>query len=99
MDGEMALQTTLVGTLSVAESLVGNLSPTSSITGTITLPAMIGGEPYEGEYTVDPDWGAQSLATRNKVMSDDVTVNAIYYSEVSNHSGGKTVYIGGEFNG
>lgn len=50
---------------------------------------------YEGEYTVAPDWEAQTLATRNKVMHSDVTVEAIYLNSAQNPSGGNTVYIGG----
>lgn len=50
---------------------------------------------YEGEYTVAPDWEAQTLATRNKVMHSDVTVGAIYLNSAQNPSGGNTVYIGG----
>ena len=50
---------------------------------------------YDGEYTVTPDWEAQTLATQNKVMHSDVTVEAIYLNSAQNPSGGNTVYIGG----
>lgn len=53
---------------------------------------------YEGEYTVTPDWDAQTLATQNKVMHSDVTVEAIYLNSAQNPSGGNTVYIGGLIN-
>ena len=36
-----------------------------------------GGEPYTGEYTVTPSAETQTLATTNKKLSDDVTVNPI----------------------
>lgn len=99
MDGEMVLQTTLVGTLSVAESLVGNLSPTSSLKGTITLPSIIGGEPYQGEYIVTPlAFDPVVLPTRNKTLSDDVTVTKVPYYETSNIYDGKTVYIAEDIN-
>lgn len=52
-------------------------------------------EEYDGAYIVDPDFVGKTLGTRNKLMRDDVTVNPIEVSEVSNLSGGKTVYIGG----
>ena len=50
---------------------------------------------YDGDYTVTPDWEAQTLATRNTVMHSDVTVEAIYLNSAQNPSGGNTVYIGG----
>lgn len=50
---------------------------------------------YHGAYIVDPDFEGITLGTRNKLMRDDVTVNPIEVSEVSNLSGGITVYIGG----
>lgn len=52
-------------------------------------------EEYHGAYIVDPDFVGKTLGTRNKLMRDDVTVNPIEVSEVSNLAGGKTVYIGG----
>lgn len=51
---------------------------------------------YLGPYTVDPRKVDQTLETKNKSMTDDVTVNAIYYSEVTNLGGGYTAYIGME---
>lgn len=47
---------------------------------------------YRGEYIVTPKVVSQSLETKNKVMSDDVTVLEIPYFETSNESG-TTVYI------
>lgn len=52
------------------------------------------GETYDGDYTVTPRVFEQNLATKAKVMADNVTVLAIPYSEVSNSEGGKTVTIG-----
>ena len=51
---------------------------------------------YEGDYTVVPRKEEQTLETKNKSMADDLTVEAIHYSEVENPSGGKTVNIGFE---
>lgn len=50
---------------------------------------------FEGPYEVTPDWTAQTLETKNKQMSDDVTVKSIQLESVSNLAGGRTVYIGG----
>lgn len=51
--------------------------------------------PYEGEYTVTPKIVSQTMETANKRMTEDVTVKAIPYYEVSNEHNGKTVIIGG----
>lgn len=48
---------------------------------------------FDGEYTVTPKIYAQTLETKNKSMIDDLVVNQIPYSEVSNPSGGNTVNI------
>ena len=50
---------------------------------------------YQGEYEVTPKVTAQSLATRNLMMLDDVSVLAIPYYENPNQSG-TTVYIANE---
>ena len=49
---------------------------------------------YEGTYEVTPRKVEQVLATKNKSMSDDVTVFSIPYAEVSNLGGGLTATIG-----
>ena len=55
----------------------------------------VGAAPYDGEYTVTPDFEEQTLETANMLMKDDVTVKPILVSSVSNHAGGRTIYIGG----
>ena len=49
---------------------------------------------YTGDYEVTPMADAQTLATKEKLMADDVHIKAIPFFEVSNNSGGTTVYIG-----
>ena len=49
---------------------------------------------YEGTYEVTPRKVEQVLATKNKSMSDNVTVFSIPYAEVSNLGGGLTATIG-----
>lgn len=58
--------------------------------GSGTLP------PYEGSYIVTPRKVEQVLETNDKRMTDDVTVEAISYIEVSNLGGGTTATIGFE---
>lgn len=49
--------------------------------------------PYEGEYTITPKIAEQVLATKNKTTTDNITVLAVPYSEVTNPQGGSTVNI------
>lgn len=52
---------------------------------------------YEGEYVVTPDlYDKQVLSTKNKSLSDDVTVLKVPYEEVTNLGGGYTAVIGYE---
>lgn len=62
---------------------------------TVIKVVTITGDMYEGPYEVTPTLETQMLATRNKTMSDDVTVFEIPYAEVGNTAGGTTVTIGG----
>lgn len=56
----------------------------------------IGGEPYDGDYSVTPKVDSQTMATKGKIMTDDVQIKSIPFFNVSNTSGGSTVYIGSE---
>lgn len=56
----------------------------------------IGGDPYEGDYVVTPKVVEQTMPTKDKIMGDDVTIKSIPFFNVSNTSGGDTVYIGNE---
>lgn len=51
---------------------------------------------YEGAYSVTPKVVEQRMETKNKVMTDDVTIKSIPFFNVSNESGGNTVFIGNE---
>ena len=53
------------------------------------------GETYEGPYTIRPAIDAQIMETNNKLMTDDVTIQAIPYHSVDNAEMGQTVIIGG----
>ena len=50
---------------------------------------------YEGDYEVTPKLEEQTLSTANKFMQNDVKINKIPITTVSNSSGGNTVIIGG----
>lgn len=61
----------------------------------VVVPAEVVPE-YEGSYEVTPKVDAQILPTAEKKMTDNVTVKAIPYFDVSNPAGGKTIFIGSE---
>ena len=52
-----------------------------------TVPA------YTGDYEVTPKDEEQILATKEKRMTDNVTVKEIPYAEMDNDAGGKTIII------
>lgn len=70
-----------------------------SVAFDVTIRGGSGGEPYDGPYTVTPDFETQELATKDRLLKDNVTVDPIAVARVENPSGGKTIYIGGIFNG
>ena len=60
----------------------------------LSRPEVIELPEYEGEYTITPSIEEQTMETKNKTMSEDVTILAIPYAEVTNNTGGMTVTIG-----
>lgn len=48
---------------------------------------------YDGKYEIIPNSATQTLPTRNKLLTTDITIEKIPYFETSNTSG-TTVYIG-----
>lgn len=60
------------------------------------LTKYIGGDVYEGDYVVKPKVEKQTIPTKNKVLTENVEILSIPYFEVSNTSGGNTVFIGSE---
>lgn len=62
----------------------------------VTVPVHEDVTEYEGAYDVTPKVEEQVLPTAKKFLSKDVTIKEIPYFEVSNTSGGDTVYIGNE---
>ena len=49
---------------------------------------------YEGEYVITPKFTEQVLETKQRSMSDDVTVEKITTLEVDNEAGGVTYIFG-----
>ncbi len=78
---------------------VSNNAETLSVESSVGITVIeIEGEPYTGSYRVDPTFERQILLTRNKILTDNVNVAPIEVQRVSNLSGGKTIYIGGNIN-
>lgn len=50
---------------------------------------------YSGSYEITPSVKKQTLSTKNKLLSKDITVFEIPYYEVSNVANGVTIIIGG----
>ena len=89
----------LRGDLSPSESLTGKLSNIKNLVGVLEVGKTISVKEYEtylGDYKVNPKLIKQTLETRSKVMYDNVTINEIPVYEVSNTSGGTTIYIAKE---
>lgn len=72
---------------------------TLSVAFDVTIRGGGGGEPYDGPYAVTPNFETQELATKDKILKDNVTVDPIAVARVENPAGGKTIFIGGIFNG
>lgn len=82
----------LYGQIRAEEILSGQMSLEGVLKGQLILP--VGYEDYAGAYNVIPKIETQSLPTADKHLTDNVTVEAIPYYEVSNQKG-KTIIIGG----
>lgn len=52
-------------------------------------------ELYIGAYEVTPLRAAQILSTKDKAMTDDVTVHGVSFAQSINPAGGMTCNIGG----
>lgn len=75
-------------------TFVGNSQNFSANMGEIhTVTKYVGGEEYKGVYEVTPRLEAQTLPTKDKVLTDNVTVKEIEIHRVKNSSGGTTIYI------
>lgn len=82
--------------------LTGGVDYGDSLPGTVTAGKLFflrsGGsndvQQYTGNYQVTPTSSGQTLGTSQKILTDDITVQAIPFSSVDNSAGGTTVTIG-----
>lgn len=87
---------TISGSLANAQSLTGELAYKAHLTGALATAYSSAGVKYDGDYEVTPTVDGLELNTKDRYMVDDVKINAIPFFEISNTSGGNTVYIAGE---
>lgn len=92
MDGTIIVSGQLNGSFVISGQLSGGLNVSGQLSGSID-PGGSSIPPYEGDYTVEPHIYEQVLETRNKRMTDDLTINEILLSEVVNPQGGTTLII------
>lgn len=87
---------TIVGTIGHRQSIIGLVSQEYKITGNLATAYTTNTKPYEGDYEITPTVDGMTLETKQRYMTDDVTIKAIPFYEVSNTSGGNTIYIADE---
>lgn len=67
----------LSGRLTAGERISGRLAAEERIRGSLTIPSRILPEEYEGSYDVTPGPEEQILATANRWLTEDITVQPI----------------------
>lgn len=95
IQGELSMVSVLEGDILTNAGVAGTLAPAEEIYGEVTIPEVIGGAYYNGEYEVTPTVVGKSLPTEGLLMRRNVTVLEIPYYETSNEAG-TTVYIAEE---
>ena len=93
---DVRVKQSLFGIIGHKECLVGIPVDTGHLEGFLSVSTGGVTARYEGDYIVTPKVSAQILETKQKVMTDDLTIMEIPFFNVSNTSGGSTVYIGKE---
>ena len=89
----MTSYASISGRLGCSCVLHGTLSGCGELSGTVYLPERIR-QTYEGPYEAYPHISQQVLGTKNKLMTDDITIHTISITRTDNPAGGRTVYIG-----
>lgn len=86
----------LSGGLSSPAKLSGSITGVKNIIGGHISDDLLAANKYTGSYDIVPRKVEQVLNTSDKLMVNDLTVEAIRYSEVTNPEGGTTINIGYE---
>ena len=82
------------GRIAAVGSLNGDMTAKGKMSGTLNYAKNKPLPYYEGEYVITPKFTEQVLETKQKSMSDDVTVEKITTLEVDNEAGGVTYIFG-----
>lgn len=88
------VQNRLVGKIVSDSNLTGAIQGNENIIGVVKI--LDNYDDYRGPYKVTPKVRSQTIPTSDKHMTEDVTIEAIPYFEVSNVQNGFTVIIGGD---
>lgn len=104
VNGAAANEQPLSGSITESAPIFGNVAQDAELCGSLQSDLVVIGDitaghkvaPYEGDYEVTPHVEGQELKTKHLYMTEDVTIHAIPFFEVSNKSGGNTVYIANE---
>ena len=78
------------GSVNIVSVTAGSVRLMEIATGNVHFDV----DPYTGSYEVTPMLTAQTMETKGLRMTDDVTVNPIPITGVTNPTGGLTVTIG-----
>lgn len=98
LTGKVLNLQSIQGSITPKRIIQGSLQRRATIRGNVVRPTILTGdvEVYSGSYVVTPKVDSQMLNTANKFLQNNVDIHGIPYYEVSNTSGGSTVYIGTE---
>lgn len=89
----------LRGTIQATGALAGRMFGKGALAGAVAIPQVADALLYDGPYEVKPKVEqAIILLTKDKRMKENVVVDLIEITKVSNTAGGTTVYIGGIIN-
>ncbi len=96
LNGSLEVDGTISGKLAAIEGFSGSLSDTGQLKGSISSQQSY--KKYDGDYDIIPKaYQDQILETADKLMSSNVIVRKVPYTEAHNESG-TTVYIAKEAN-
>ena len=97
INGTVIDKVVVCGTVVSKSTISGTIALKESISGSVGIGSVFEKEKeyYDGSYEIKPTTETQVMQTKEKVMSDDLTITAIPYAEVTNLANGITVTIGG----
>jgi len=98
IEGQAKANSVIKSSLSSTKKVKIAIGGTNKISASVKSGGGTKYQEYDGDYDVTPMIDTSTtLETKDKIMTDNVTVKKIPVYEMTNTSGGKTVIIGGEF--